>query len=56
MWTLNMVQFNLSTKEKQIHRHREQTYGCKGGGMWEWNGWGVWGSRCKLLYLEWTNN
>ena len=23
---------NLSTKQKQIHRHREQTCGCQGGG------------------------
>ena len=23
---------NLSTKEKQTHRHREQTSGCQGGG------------------------
>ena len=22
---------NLSTKQKQTHRHREQTYGCQGG-------------------------
>ena len=23
---------NISTKQKQTHRHREQTYGCQGGG------------------------
>ena len=23
---------NLSTKQKQTHRHREQTCGCRGGG------------------------
>ena len=23
---------NLSTKQQQIHRHREQTYICQGGG------------------------
>ena len=23
---------NLYTKQKQIHRHREQTCGCQGGG------------------------
>ena len=23
---------NLSTKQKQTHRHREQTWGCQGGG------------------------
>ena len=27
MWTLNMTQMNLSTKQKQTHRH-----GCQGGG------------------------
>ena len=30
---------NLSTKQKQIHRHREQTGGCQGGR----DGLGVWG-------------
>ena len=29
---------NLSTKKKQIHRHREQTYGCQGRGE-EGVGW-----------------
>ena len=28
-----MAQKNLSTKQKQTHRHREQTCGCQGG--WE---------------------
>ena len=48
---------NLSTKQKQTHRHREQTCGCHrvglvGGGMhWEF---GI--SRCKLLHKEWINN
>ena len=38
---------NLSMK--QTHRHREQIYGCQGGGMaWEF---GI--SRNKLLYIEW---
>ena len=27
-----MMQMNLSMKQKQIHRHREQTCGCQGGG------------------------
>ena len=34
---------NLSTEQKQIHRHREQTYGCQGGGEREWDGLGIWG-------------
>ena len=48
---------NLLTKQKQTHRHREQTCGCQGGGGlgggmdWEF---GV--GRCKLLHLEWINN
>ena len=45
---------NLSTKQKQTHRHREQTYGCQwGGGRVDWE-FGV--SRCKLLHIEWINN
>ena len=27
-----MAQINQSTKQKQTHRHREQTCGCQGGG------------------------
>ena len=46
-----MTQMNLSTKQKQTHRHREQTSGCQGGKDWEF---GI--SRCKLLYREWINN
>ena len=43
---------NLSMKQRQTHRPREQTCGCQGRGMdWEF---GV--SRCKLLHLEWINN
>ena len=38
---------NVSMKQKQIHRHREQVCGCKGraGKVWEF---GI--SSCKLLY------
>ena len=46
---------NLSMKQKQAHRHTEQTCGCpsgeRGGKDWEF---GI--SRCKLLYIEWINN
>ena len=31
IWNLK-AQMNLSTKEKQTHRHREQTCDCQGGG------------------------
>ena len=35
---------NISTKQKQTHRHKEQTCGCRGGGKdWEFGF-----SRCKL--------
>ena len=48
---------NLSMKQTQTHRHREQTCGCQeggwGGGGMKWE-FGV--SRCKLLYTEWINN
>ena len=36
-----MTQMNLSMKQKQTHRHREQTCGCQGVG-WR-DGLGVWG-------------
>ena len=48
---------NLSTKQKQTHRHRDQTCGCQGGrrgrrGMdWEFGA-----GRYNLLHLEWINN
>ena len=35
-------QMNLSIKQKQTHRHREQTVVAKGLGR-EWDGWEVWG-------------
>ena len=39
-------------KQKQTHRHREQTCGCQGGGKdWEF---GI--SRCELLYTGWIDN
>ena len=38
-----MTQMNLSTEQKQIHGHREQTYGCQGGGGWGRDGVGGWG-------------
>ena len=54
-----MAQINLSIKQKQTHRHREQTCGCQGSQVRKWGErWigslGV--SRWKLLHLEWTNN
>ena len=49
-----MAQMNLSTKQKQTHRHREETRGCQGGEAdmdWEF---GV--SRCKVLHIERMDN
>ena len=34
---------NLSMKQRQTHRHTEQTCGCQGGNGREWDGLGVWG-------------
>ena len=33
---------NIPTKQKQSHRHREQTCGCQGKGGWRREGLGVW--------------
>ena len=38
-----MTQLKLSMKQKQAHRHREQTFGCQGGGCLGKEGLGVWG-------------
>ena len=38
-----MAQMNLSTKEKQAHRLREQSCGCQGEGGSEWKGLRIWG-------------
>ena len=38
-----MSQVNLSTKQKQSHRHREQTCGCQEEGGREMKALGVWG-------------
>ena len=37
-----MAQINLSMKQKQTHRHKEQTYSCQEGGGWGKDGLGVW--------------
>ena len=33
---------NISTTQKQTHKHREQTCDCPGGGVWGRDGSGVW--------------
>ena len=45
-----MVQMTLSTKQKQTHRHREQTYSCRGrgGGI----NWEIGIDRYTVLYIK----
>ena len=47
---------NLSTKQKETHRHGEQTCGCQGDreGSGMDGEFGV--NRCKLLRLKWISN
>ena len=47
---------NLSAKQKQTHRHREQACGYQGGGRKGGMDWEFGISRCKLLHLEWISN
>ena len=51
-----MAQMNLSTKQKQTHRYREQTCGCQERQGESGMGWEFVVSRCKLLPLEWISN
>ena len=52
-----MTQMNLSVKQKQNYRHREQTGGYQaGGGVGGGVQWEVGVSRCRLLYVEWIDN
>ena len=46
-------------KQKQTHRHREQTFGCQGvgvGGIRRGKEWEFGISRGKLLHIGWINN
>ena len=54
--TTHHTQRNLSTKQTQTHRQREQTCGYQGGGGREWEGWGAEAGRYQLLHLEWRSN
>ena len=47
---------NLSMKQKQTHRHREQTCGWQGGGGGGGKDWEFGISRCKPLYAQGINN
>ena len=51
-----MTQMNLSLKQKQTHRHREQTCDCQMAGGRRRMDWEFGASRCKLLYIGWINN
>ena len=46
---------NISMKQKQTHRYREQTCGCQGGGGGGRKEWEFGISRCKLLHIGWIN-
>ena len=50
-----MTQMNVSLKQKENHRHREQTGDCEGWKSWS-NKMEVEVSKCKLLYIGWLNN
>ena len=50
-----MTQMNLSPKQKQTHRHREQTCGCQGRQAMRGMNWEFGVGRYKLLRTEWIN-
>ena len=43
---------NLSTEQKQTHKHGEQTYGCQGRRGRSGMDWEFAVNRCKLLHLN----
>lgn len=47
---------DLTTKQKQTHRHRRQTCGSKGEGERKGMDWESGVSRCKLLHIEQIGN
>ena len=51
-----MSQMNLSTEQKQTHRHGEQTNSCHKKIQWRTDGWEFEVYRWKLVYVEWINN
>ena len=50
-----MTQMDLSTKQKQTHRHREQTYGCQGGRGGSGMDWEFGIAVINPLHLEWIS-
>ena len=51
-----MTQMNLFRKQKQTHRHREQTCGWQGGVGGREMDWELGVNRCKLLCMKWMGN
>ena len=47
-----MTQMNLSTKQKQTERHKEQTVVANGEGDGERREWEFGAGRCKLPHIE----
>ena len=50
-----MAQMNPSTKQKQTHRHREQTCGRQEGRGRSGMDGALGVRRCQLLHLEWRD-
>ena len=48
MWNKKRVQMNLSTKQKQSYRYRQQTYGYQRGNVSVINKLGIWGKREEI--------
>ena len=44
----NIAQMNLSTEQKQSHRHGEQTRDYQGGGK-KWDELGFWGQQMQMI-------
>ena len=47
-----MTQMNLSTKQKQTERHKEQTVVANEEGDGEGRGWEFGAGRCRLPHIE----
>ena len=43
---------NLSTEQKQTHRHGEQTCGCQAEAGREWDGLEVWGWQMQIIAFK----
>ena len=54
MWSLKRNDTNELTKQKETHRHREQTYGLKGRNGGKDREFGI--NMYTVLYLVWITN